>query len=169
MTPRTIQTVLAVLGMLACAEAGRAAVDRDLGSSLANTLTHIGDSVPQLVAGGLTILGNERQERAGRQAGDAMLVTAAATLALKDVFGQSRPNEPGADDGFPSAHASSAFAFARAIAEEYDDWGKLAYLFAGGVGWSRVRRNDHTISQVVVGGCSAGTSPIARSTRPAGC
>jgi len=107
--------------------------------------------VPVLTSVSLTYLGDERQEWAGRRSGDALLVTGAATLALKEVLRRARPDDPLADDGFPSGHASLTFAFARAISEEYDDWGKVAYLFAGGVSWSRVKRNDHSVEQVVAG------------------
>lgn len=124
----------------------------DLSSSLANSLTHVGISVPMLATTRLVVLGDEKQEQVGRQAADALLVTGAATLLLKEITRQSRPDAPQAHDGFPSGHASITFAFAKSISEEYEDWGKLAYLWAVGVSWSRVRREDHNIGQVVAGG-----------------
>ena len=129
----------------------QAAPQPDLSSSVANTLTHIGISVPVLATAGLMVLGDERQEQVGRQGGDALLATGAVTLLLKEITRQPRPNDLSAQDGFPSGHASLTFAFARCLSNEYPDWGKLAYLWAAGVSWSRVRREDHSIAQVLAG------------------
>ena len=143
--------IVALVALLVFTGGAGAEINRDLSSDLANSLTHTGSSLPAALAGGMMFLGNERQERAGRQAADALVVTGMATQLLKNMFPRGRPCEPGALDGFPSGHASTTFAFARAISEEYDDWGKVAYLWAGGVSWSRVRRDDHTTGQVLVG------------------
>ncbi len=123
----------------------------DLSSDVANTLTHIGISVPVLTTTSLVVFGNDEQEQVGRQAGDALLATGAATLLVKEITNQSRPDDPNAEDGFPSGHASMNFAFARCVAQEYEDWGNLAYLWAAGVSWSRVRRDDHSVAQVIAG------------------
>ncbi len=147
--PRSL-VLLAVVSMI-CGGVVCAEGQPDLSSSLANTLTHTGISAPVVSTIGLTYLGNEHQERAGRQAGDALLATGIATLALKKAFRRPRPNDPLAEDGFPSGHASISFAFARAISDEYPDWGKLAYVWATGVVWSRVKRNDHSVEQVLAG------------------
>jgi membrane-associated phospholipid phosphatase len=99
----------------------------------------------------LTFLGNDKQGRAGRQAADAILVTGAATELLKRMTRADRPDNPYAHDGFPSGHASLNFAFARAVASQYHGWGNWAYLFAAGVTWSRVRREDHSWAQALAG------------------
>ena len=143
--------VLALVASFVFAGVTRAEIDRDLSKDLANSLTHIGDSLPAVLAGGMILLGNERQEEVGWRTGDALAVTGLATLMLKEMTSQGRPCEPGAVDGFPSGHASTTFAFARAISEEYDGWGKAAYLWAGGVSWSRLRRDDHNFGQVLAG------------------
>ena len=120
-------------------------------SSLANTLTSLGEPVPIAATLALTFLGNERAERAGRQAIDAILVTGLATSILKRATRAPRPYNPDAEDGFPSGHASLNFAFARAVASEYNGWGAAAYLFAAGVTWSRVRREAHSPTQALAG------------------
>ena len=148
---RGIVIATVMVAALALAEPACAQSQPDMSSDLANTLTHIGISVPVLTSVALTYLGNEHQERAGRQAADALLVTGLATLALKEILRRPRPNDPLADDGFPSAHAALTFAFARTISEEYDDWGKVAYLWTGGVSWSRLKRDAHTFGQVLAG------------------
>jgi len=120
-------------------------------SSLANTLTRIGCIVPAATAGAMSLVGNRRQERAGRQMLDAMLATSLATYGLKEMIGTSRPSDREANDGFPSGHASFNFAFARAISAEYEEWGKATYLWATAVAWSRLRRNNHSFGQVAAG------------------
>lgn len=144
-------TVLTIGMALVVSTVAQAQPGIDRSSDLANTLTDIGISAPVATSAALTYLGNEHQERAGRQAGDALLVTSLATQGLKRLFRRPRPSDPSAQDGFPSGHASISFAFARAISEHYDDWGKVAYLFAGGVAWSRVRRDEHSVKQVLAG------------------
>lgn len=60
-------------------------------------------------------------------------------------------------------------AFARSVAEDSDEWGAVAYAWAAGVGWSRVRRGDHDIPQVL-GGAALGwwiADQVARDRRPA--
>ncbi len=123
----------------------------DTSSCLANALTDAGMPVPLGVTAGLIVLGNERQQRAGRQAADAILVTGALTEGLKRLTRTDRPDDPEARDGFPSGHASLNFALARALSAEYPDWGRWAYLFAAGVTWSRVRREDHSWTQALAG------------------
>lgn len=146
----SLAAILVVLAGLSCPVA-LATPQPDLSSSLANTLTHIGLSVVEGTTAYLAIGGNQRQKQVGRQAADALIVTAAATGLLKEITNQSRPNDPQAQEGFPSGHASLTFAFARCISDEYKDWGKLAYLWAAGVSWSRVRREDHSVAQVMAG------------------
>ena len=143
--------VLLVASTIFWGSAAAAQQQPDLSSDTANTLTHVGISVVKGSTAYLVIGGNERQKQAGRQAVDALLVTVAATALVKEITNQPRPNNPQADQGFPSGHASITFAFARSLAEEYEDWGKLAYLWATGVSWSRVRREDHSIPQVLAG------------------
>lgn len=144
--------VAATLALLAMWAAPVQAVRQpDLSSGLANTLTDLGISAVEGSTACLVIFGNDREKQAGRRAADAVLVTGVATELLKQLTNQSRPDHPEVDDGFPSGHASVTFAFARCISDEYRDWGKLAYLWAAGVSWSRVRREDHSIAQVVAG------------------
>jgi len=146
---RNIWAIMATLIMISAAPAAGESINES--SSLANTLTDVGITVPYVTAGTLALLGNERQKRAGRQTLDALLATSVVTQALKDITDASRPSDPEADDGFPSGHASINFAFARAIPAEYEQYQELAYLWATAVSWSRLRRNEHTFGQVAAG------------------
>lgn len=144
----TVAGLMLVAGGVGWAQDG---AHPDTSSHLANTLTDIGLPVPLGATAVLSLMSNEREQRAGRQAADAILVTGAATELLKRLVRADRPDNPDAHDGFPSGHASLNFAFARALASEYQGWGNAAYVFAAGVTWSRVRREDHTIAQALTG------------------
>jgi len=98
----------------------------------------------------------------------------ATTLVLKSAVGRERPNEsPDAPwrfapfsnhDGFPSGHATIAFALAAALdAETRTRWvPALAYPAAALTAWSRVRDRDHWPSDVVAGAALGGW--VARKT-----
>jgi hypothetical protein len=124
---------------------------RDREGELAKTLSHYGRWVPLYATPGLVLFGEERAERAGRQAADAIIVTSVTTSLLKHIVQSSRPESPDMYHGFPSGHTSLNFAFARSLAAEYPQLSVPLYAFATGVGWSRVRGKSHTVIQVVAG------------------
>ena len=145
------KAAVALIALTVLAGPAQAVRQPDLSSDLANTLSDWGEPAPQGITAYLVVFGNDKQKRVGRRTADALLVTGAATELLKQLTNQSRPDHAEVEDGFPSGHASVTFAFARCISDEYDEWGKLAYVWAAGVSWSRVRRRDHSIVQVVAG------------------
>ena len=118
---------------------------------LADMLNDMGCTLPVGITIGLLTSPDPSDERAGACARDAIIATSAATHLLKSVIDSPRPCNPDNLDGFPSGHTAMSVAFARAIASQNTDWGTVAYVWAGGVGWSRVRRGDHTVGQVVAG------------------
>jgi membrane-associated phospholipid phosphatase len=78
------------------------------------------------------------------------------TRGLKLATQRARPTGD-TSDSFPSGHTSGTFASAAVLQGHYG-WkvGIPAYLFGGFVGWTRVRDNQHWLSDVVVG-ASLGT------------
>ena len=145
----SIIVATAVLGLLTCA--ARAEETPDLGSDIANTITHISESVPAAVVVGLTLLGDGDTDDLGRHAADSLIVTLVVVEGLKETLAASRPDNPVAMSGFPSGHTAANFAVARCIEEDYPGWSKLAYAWAGAVGWSRYRRDDHSLDQIIAG------------------
>ena len=145
----SIIVATAALGLLTCT--AHADETPNLGSSAANTITHISESVPVAVTLGLTLLGEGDTDDLGRHAADALIVTFVIVEGLKETIAAPRPYNPVAMSGFPSGHTAANFAVARCIEEGYPKWGKLAYAWAGTVGWSRYRRNEHSVEQVVAG------------------
>lgn len=141
-----------------------ASLERDAADALS-------DSVYALPAAGTAalLLSDERdQRRTGESAAWALALTAAATELLKETIDSPRPDHPEQHDGFPSGHTSIGFAFARSVAEESDEWGAVAYAWAAGVAWSRVRQGDHDVPQVLAGAALGWwiADQVARERRP---
>ncbi len=118
---------------------------------IADMLNDMGNSLPVGLTAGMLLSDSGSARDAGRSARDAIVVTAAATHLLKSTIDSPRPADPTNLDGFPSGHTSVSVTFAQAISEHDEGWGTAAWLWAGGVGWSRVRRGDHSVEQVIAG------------------
>lgn len=118
-----------------------------------------------LYGGGL--LGkNERLERVGRSGAEALIVSGAAVIGLKTVFGRSRPyvdhdadtfhvfhGAAAKNASFPSGHAATVFTLASVVADEYDSIvvDSLAYGLATAVAVGRLYQDQHWASDVVAG------------------
>ncbi len=99
----------------------------------------------------------------GQHAADAMVITAVATELLKKLTNMPRPESddptrvklglapPPNGSGFPSGHASMAFAFATVMADADRDERLLWYGLAGLVSWSRVEVHAHHVGDVLAG------------------
>lgn len=118
---------------------------------LADALSDYECWIPCLTTAALLAADNRSERRIGELAAWSVLYTSAATYLLKATIESPRPNRPEVKNGFPSGHTSMTFAFARSVAEEDSTWGTIAYAWATGVAWSRVRRGDHDIPQVLAG------------------
>ena len=76
--------------------------------------------------------------------------TAGITYTVKYSVNRTRPN--GADYSFPSGHTSASFSSAAYICQRYGyKQGRLAYLAAAFVGWSRIQANKHYTTDVLAG------------------
>jgi len=80
----------------------------------------------------------------------AQVISLLLTSTVKWAVNRERPN--GEDYSFPSGHTSAVFTTA-AVLQKHCGWkiGAVAYGVAGFVGWSRVRSNDHWLSDVAMG------------------
>ena len=90
----------------------------------------------------------------------AQALVTVLVVPTKVIVNRERPN--GSHRSFPSGHASSSFATAAVLGEHFG-WkvGVPAYALAGVVGWSRLRSDNHWLSDVAFGaslGVIAGTT-----------
>lgn len=147
MTKFLLVTLLAVLFNLANAGHAFAGAEGDF----AQVITDEGEAV---VVGGAILLPLIRDGKDGEgqalRTGDAVVSTALATIVLKNLVREERPDLSG-HDSFPSGHTSAAFA-AATIASHYSP-GDAPYWYGGAalVGWSRVRLNKHRVRDVAAG------------------
>ena len=114
-----------------------------------------------------------RNDRAKAVAFDGLVASMVAskvlTPALKEITRRERPND-GADDSFPSNHATQAFAIASVVAAHYDSrWvDAAAYGLASLVGASRIYDDVHWTSDVIAGaviGTATGRFIVATNNR----
>jgi membrane-associated phospholipid phosphatase len=77
-------------------------------------------------------------------------LNAVLTRGLKVAVGRSRPD--GGRHSFPSGHSSASFASA-AVLQAHFGWkaGLPAYATAGFIGWTRVRDDQHWLTDAIAG------------------
>lgn len=93
----------------------------------------------------------------------AQALVTVLVVPTKMIVNRERPN--GSHRSFPSGHASASFATAAVLGEHFG-WkaGVPAYALAGVAAWSRVRSDNHWLSDVAFGasvGLIAGTTVSA--------
>ncbi len=142
-----------------------------------STTNKIGDDVTYLGSGILTIpvvgglylyghfAGDGKATETALLSVESFIMTGVFVQALKRTTGRHRPytGDPyntwdgptlsSSKDSFPSGHASSAFAVATVIAEEYDNYivPPLAYTVAAITALNRVSHNAHWSSDIFIG------------------
>jgi membrane-associated phospholipid phosphatase len=83
--------------------------------------------------------------------GDAMIVNFAYTSILKVAVRRERPDGSN-NQSFPSGHASDAFTLATVVERHCGwKWGVPAYALAATIGFSRIVRDKHYLSDVLAG------------------
>jgi hypothetical protein len=93
---------------------------------------------------------NERFKSMSFDLAQAVVLDAALTVGVKSATRRERPD--GSNQlSFHSGHASSTTAFATVVAHHYPKAAIPAYLVAGFVGFSRIEKNKHWLSDVVAG------------------
>ena len=124
-----------------------------------DSVTHLGD---WLITGGIELSITDSQAR--EHAWKSQLVSSLATTFLKLSIGRERPSSSNLQSNnfkpfqlnssyhsMPSGHTSAAFALAASISENYPEYRGVLYFLATTVGFSRIYRNNHWTSDVLVG------------------
>ncbi|MDH5259447.1 MAG: phosphatase PAP2 family protein [Gammaproteobacteria bacterium] len=120
-------------------------------NAFANQYEALGDAVQYalpLTALGMTFTEDDTEGRI--QFAKGFGATFGMTYTVKLGVNRTRPN--GADYSFPSGHTSASFSSAGYIHQRYGyKKGRVAYLAAAFVGWTRIQANKHYASDVLAG------------------
>ena len=142
-------------------------------SGFAKTLETAGGWPTSVLVGGLFTAGRFAHGQRFRDTSydllDAMVVNFGYTQLLKVTVRRERPDGSN-NASFPSGHASNAFALA-AVAERHYGCkaGVPAYVVAAAIGYSRIVRDKHYLSDVVAGatlGYIVGRTVVRVNGRP---
>ncbi|MBN2542499.1 phosphatase PAP2 family protein [bacterium] len=102
---------------------------------------------------GFTAFGDSSMKATGKLATTSLLTAQTLTVLLKTTVNRRRPE--GKTDrynsSFPSGHTSGAFSLAYVYGEKYPKLKIPVYLFATGVGISRIYLGRHYPSDVLIG------------------
>lgn len=118
-------------------------------NSLSKLFTQVGDGA-LLGAISLLAFAAMRNRRSGTRIIFSLLLSAIAVTILKELVSRHRPDSDTADS-FPSGHTASAFAIAGALFVHLRGQGVVFLLISALVGFSRVFRNSHYVSDVTAG------------------
>lgn len=135
----------------------------DVGSGIGNPFVHLG--VAAAVYGGARLASSAKWQETGLMLGEAAILADATSLILKQTIGRGRPfasNDKGSFrllqfksdfDSLPSMHTASSFAMASVMAATTENLaGKaLYYLGATFVGFSRMQKDKHWASDIILG------------------
>lgn len=152
--PAAIGSATAGLSAFADDEAlDSASGEEDGFNEAADIFGHAG--VQGAAIGGLLLAGRSSGDpkfrRASYELAQGFVVNGAITLGLKGAISRRRPNGENTNS-FPSGHASTAFTSATILSEHYGlKAGVPAYLTAGFIGWTRLDRKEHNLSDVLAG------------------
>jgi membrane-associated phospholipid phosphatase len=135
----------------------------DAASLAGDPFLHLG--LAALVYGGGLLADSPAWKETGEMMGEALILADAASFVIKEVSGRGRPDTTLAKgdfkpfgfkkdyDSLPSMHTSSSFALASVLAAATDSLAMKAayYTAATFVGYSRIYKNKHWASDVVLG------------------
>jgi len=135
----------------------------DGGTLAGDPFIHLG--LAALVYGGGIAADSPKWKETGEMMGEAIILADASTFLIKEASGRGRPNVVSAKgdfkpfgfkndyDSFPSMHTSSSFALASVLSATSESLAvkTLYYSAATFVGFSRLYKNKHWASDVVLG------------------
>jgi len=123
----------------------------DLATETADAVTNGSTWIMRGLPPAMALFGGEKEERIGRRMLDTGIASGLVAEGLKRLTRESRPDDPDAEDGFPSGSATMAWALAEAAGMEDPDLRRYTYPFAAAVTWSRVELDRHSVWQALAG------------------
>jgi membrane-associated phospholipid phosphatase len=118
----------------------------------------------------LLIFATFRDRRSGTRVALSLIIATVLVSILKTIIPRERP-ELGHVDSFPSGHTASAFAVAAPLLLHLRRWGAAFIAIAAFIGFSRLFRNTHYLSDVIAGAglglASAGAAGLIQKRAPA--
>lgn len=130
-------------------------------SPAADYFSGLGSSVGLSLTAGLYLLGNQNDRGTAVKAFGAAFHANLLAGIVKGLAGRERPYKTegrsrfhgpkGHYDSFPSGHTTTAFALATVLSHRQPDQEWLYDSLALLVGWSRIRKDCHFLSDVVAG------------------
>lgn len=137
---------------------------KPIGGHFARGLSNATYTMLALTVGNYMI-GDSYEKETGKRLMDSLLVAGAGTQLLKATIDDRRPVPHSVNKrGFPSGHASLAFAAATVVGDRDEDMEIPAYTLAALIGWSRHQTRQHHWDQIIAGallGCWAGRQASA--------
>lgn len=149
-------------------------------TSFTNILNYGGEPLTISILPGLVYLAgyafeDEKMRSAGRLAYEANLLSGSVVGITKFVVGRARPSQELGNsefdmfsfeneyNSFPSGHSAMAFSMATIFAHKINKaWAyPLMYALAGSTAYSRIYKNRHWLSDVVVGSAVGTISALA--------
>lgn len=127
-----------------------------------NSIRYLGAGVPIVMASIGFIKKDSTLKSQGLEIAAAQILNGLLTYSLKHTVNRDRPyvtypylyyDGPAGSPSFPSGHTSSAFALATSLSLHYRKWYVISasYLYASGIGYSRMYLGVHYPSDVLAG------------------
>ncbi len=129
---------------------------------ITNTTGPVSYGAPVLVIGTGLLTNDSVMKQKGIYMGASILIASGISTVMKFSFNRERPYKTypfiekltsGGSPSFPSGHTSDAFATATSLSLSFPKWYIIvpSYLWASGIGYSRMHLGVHYPSDVLVG------------------
>ncbi len=132
----------------------------DFNDKFFDFINYGGDAVYIMAFNSLFFLFSEKEKRTGKNLIECLAVNGIISYGLKSILGRKRPSQTEnpkvfdffklSDNSMPSGHTLVAFTCAEVLNDSYGIW-YLTYPLATLVGYARIYKNSHWVSDVFAG------------------
>lgn len=135
--------------------------ENDFNDKFFDYINYGGDAIYVMALNSLFFLFSEKEKRTGKNMIECFAVNGIINYSLKIILGRKRPSRTEnprdfdfftfSDNSMPSGHTLVAFTWAEVLNNSYGIW-YITYPVASLVGYARVYKNSHWVSDVFLGG-----------------